>query len=71
MEGELSLLINKNYPYISDKTVKYFKEAFPDKLPTKQVSEFELGKLIGKQEIIRHLEFINKQQYESNDEEND
>lgn len=68
MEGELSLI---KYPLISDATIQYLHEAFPNKLPTAKVSEFELGRLIGMQEIIGHLEFINKENYNNYDEEND
>ena len=68
MEGELSLI---KYPLISDATIQYLHEAFPNKLPTTKVSEFELGRLIGMQEIIGHLDFINKENYNNYDEEND
>ena len=68
MEGELSLI---KYPLISDATIQYLHQAFPNKLPTTKVSEFELGRLIGKQDIIGHLEFINRETYENYNEEND
>ena len=33
----------------------YLNEAFPNKLPLGQVTEFELGELLGQQEVINKL----------------
>lgn len=35
--------------------LQYLEEAYPDKLPLVQVSEFELGVLVGQQELISKL----------------
>lgn len=45
------------YPEFSLKLIEKLMDDFPDKLPDKQVSDFELGKLIGQQNIIKKLRF--------------
>lgn len=56
--GDLALTIN--YPTISDSIIKYLTEICPDNLPRTQISDFELGKLVGKQELIDHLKEAKK-----------
>ena len=46
---------NINFPPISDKLIESLEKIFPDKLPLKQVSDFELGVLIGQQKVISKL----------------
>ena len=43
------------YPNISDKLIECLESTFPNKLPLKQISEFELGVLIGQQRVIDQL----------------
>lgn len=55
----------KLYPIISNKLIKRLKEDYPNKLPDKQVSDFELGRLVGRQDIIDKL--VHEKEYsESN-----
>ena len=48
------------YPYVPDSIIIYLEKAFPDKLPKEEISAFNLGKEVGKQEIIQHLKTIKK-----------
>ncbi len=43
------------YPNISNELIECLKSTFPNKLPLKQISEFELGVLIGQQRVIDQL----------------
>lgn len=47
---------DNNYPDISDELLKRLKEDFPDTLPQKYVDSYELGVLIGQQQVIKKLE---------------
>lgn len=63
---------NSNYPIISDALIEKLKADFPNKLPTKEVNSFELGRLIGQQDIIDKLtmeKFYNEQASLDEDEE--
>lgn len=51
-EGET--LFN-NYPYISDELIYKLKQDFPNELPKQEISSFELGKLVGQQQVIEKL----------------
>lgn len=56
MEQKLNSNIhNYNYPLISDKLIESLQRDFPNKLPTKQLNDFEIGRLIGQQDIINKL----------------
>ncbi len=44
-----------NYPFISDELIRELKKDFPNKLPKAEITPFELGKLIGHQEVIEKL----------------
>lgn len=57
MEDEIKA---DEYPYVSDSIIVYLEKAFPDKLPKEEISAFNLGKEVGKQEIIQHLKTIKK-----------
>lgn len=46
---------NKDYPNISDKLLECLINDFPDNLPRKYLTEFELGVLVGHQEVIDKL----------------
>ena len=49
---------NENYyPLITDKLLQALERDFPNELPKKQISEFELGVLIGHQQVIDKLKF--------------
>lgn len=56
------------YPVISDDLINALETDFPNKLPQNYVDEFELGKLLGQQEVINKLkaekEFIEKESEE-------
>lgn len=43
------------YPYISDDLIRKLKDDFPNKLPKVEVSAFELGRLVGQQQVIDKL----------------
>lgn len=36
----------------------HLQRTFPDQLPKKQVTKFELGKLIGQRSVIEHLIYL-------------
>lgn len=55
------------YPTISNKLINRLKRDYPDILPTGYISEFELGRLIGKQDIIKKLE--HEKEYSENNYE--
>ncbi len=44
------------FPTISKKLIECLKEVFPDNLPTNYVDSYELGVLVGQQNVIRKLE---------------
>ena len=44
-----------NYPIISDKLIECLERDFPDKIPRKQLSDYEFGRLVGNQEVIDKL----------------
>lgn len=43
------------YPIITDKLIECLELTFPDKIPRKQISEYEFGRLAGIQEVIDKL----------------
>lgn len=45
----------KTYPPISDKLIECLEKDYPDKLPRNYKDSFELGILIGQQQIIDKL----------------
>ena len=45
----------RTYPPISEMLLKSLNRDFPDVLPRKLLSEFELGRLVGQQEVIDKL----------------
>lgn len=56
MEFEESITIhNYDYPVITNELIECLQRDFPDKIPRKQLSEFELGKLVGHQEVVDKL----------------
>lgn len=48
------------YPIIDDRLIEVLQIDFPDKLPRQQLNDFELGKLVGHQELIDKLIFEQK-----------
>lgn len=50
--------------YILDKVEK----AFPDKLPLGKVSEYELGTLIGQQDVVRFIKRLLRAEQEKEQE---
>lgn len=55
---------NSNYPIITDELINCLFKDFPNQLPEKEISEFELGRLIGQQDIINKL--IREKEYNEN-----
>ena len=47
--------LQKGYPEISDRLIECLKEDFPDRLPRKFKSVYELGILVGQQQVIDKL----------------
>lgn len=60
-EGELYL---NSYPIISDALIQVLQRDFPNKLPQKEISAFELGRLLGQQDVINKL--IVEKEYNEN-----
>ena len=56
---------NYNYPIIEDKLIDCLKRDYPNCLPEDLLTDFELGRLIGQQDVIKKL--IAEKQY--NEEE--
>ena len=46
---------NDGYPVISNRLLDCLKFDFPDSLPRKNISEYELGVLVGQQQVIDKL----------------
>ena len=55
----------ENYPKISDRLIEMLEMDFEDKLPRTYKTEFELGILIGQQQVIDKLK-IEKRYNEEN-----
>lgn len=45
-----------------DRIIRLLTEHYPDKLPRTDLTPFELGQRVGRQDIIRHLKQIEKDQ---------
>lgn len=54
--------MKNNYPEIDELLINRLKKDFPNKLPEKEISAYDLGFLIGQQSIINKLEFEMKEQ---------
>lgn len=65
-------IINKEYDYpeISDKLIECLERDFPDKIPRHQISEYELGILVGRMDVIDKLK-IEKEYNEKIEDEED
>ena len=50
------------YPRITEALINKLKEEYPNKLPTKLISEYELGYLIGQQSVIDKLSLVYEEQ---------
>lgn len=48
-------LLTITYPIITDKLIECLERDFPDKIPRKQLSDYEFGRLVGNQEVIDKL----------------
>lgn len=57
--------MNKNYPNISNKLITCLERDFIDKLPRKYINSYELGILVGNQQVIDKLK-IEKAYNENN-----
>lgn len=51
---------NQYYPYIPNEVLEYLKQAYPSTLPMYELKAFDLGKLVGQQEVIQHLSEVKK-----------
>ena len=49
--------IIKEYPTITDLLIEVLEQDFPDKLPREYKDNYELGVLIGQQQVIDKLKF--------------
>ena len=47
----------KEYPQITDMLIEVLERDFPDKLPREYKDNYELGVLIGQQQVIDKLKF--------------
>lgn len=45
------------FPYIEDNLIKALELTYPNTLPTKEISPYELGILIGQQRVIDKLKY--------------
>lgn len=45
------------YPYIEDSLIQALELTYPNVLPTKEVSPYELGILVGEQRVIAKLKY--------------
>lgn len=57
---EVDINNNYNYPCISDKLIECLERDFKDKLPRKYIDSYELGILIGQQQVIDKLKLEQK-----------
>lgn len=46
----------KKFPTINKKLIQVLKEIYPDKIPQRYVDSYELGILVGQQQVIQKLE---------------
>lgn len=58
-----------DYPEISDKLIECLERDFPDKLPRQKISEYELGVLVGRMDVIDKLKV--EKDYNEKIEENE
>ena len=58
-----------DYPEISDKLIECLERDFPDKLPRQKISEYELGVLVGRMDVIDKLKI--EKDYNEKIEENE
>lgn len=56
----------QEYPFIDEKLIQCLENDYPNILPTKYVDEFELGRLMGQQDIIYRLK--REKEYQENEE---
>lgn len=47
--------MNLKFPLISDKLIDCLESLYPNKLPLNQVTDFQLGILLGQQQVINKL----------------
>lgn len=49
-------------PPLTEGLIKFLEETYPDSLPRKQVSDFELGFLIGQRGVVDYLKQLYEQE---------
>ena len=72
LKPNLTIITNLDYPSISDKLIECLERDYPNVLPNKYISEFELGIKIGEQNVIKKLKFekgYNEHEASNEDEE--
>lgn len=52
-------------PLITDELITYLESRFPDRLPPSRKDEYELGKLVGAVDVVRHLKSVRDKQREN------
>lgn len=60
-----------DYPEISDKLIECLERDFPDKLPRQKISEYELGVLVGRMDVIDKLKIEKDYNEKINVDDND
>ena len=53
-----------NYPPVSDILIRCLNRDFPDQIPRKVVNQYELGILVGQQQVIDKLRFLSMEKEE-------
>jgi hypothetical protein len=53
---------SKTFPYVERSLLEYLDKVFPNSLPVKLLSEAELARLIGQQDVIARLRQIHTEQ---------
>lgn len=57
--------MTKDTPHISDELIAYLEAKFPDRLPAYRKDEYELGRLVGAVDVVRHLKMARDLQREN------
>lgn len=55
-------MASKTFPYVEKALFDYLEKVFPNSLPVKLLSEAELARLIGQQDVINRLRQIHSEQ---------
>jgi hypothetical protein len=58
--------LKQDYPLIPEAVIIYLEEVFPNKYPTDELTQYQLGKGAGNQEVIQHLKQVKQWSEEQN-----